>query len=448
MGALLINRVYGQHTLMITVLFILFFAFVKIGYPKGNKLAKSVTVIKLDSVSGTHVTTRTNIRRVWKYNKTWFVFYSTDEAGKKSNKHVYKTAKDGINWSKRKYSPGFALPYFVEGHGYAHLSEGGPTRNDNRIWNFKHWILEAKINGEEIAWSEKLKIFDDPPYHTNFYYIQPRVDSSGNIGMTMRHVDHNKRRASKISYRSILWISNNMPWSLKKWNEPIEVISGINEYEVPDSHSVIPLNYGQWMVLARTGAGHYKENGTKGAYYARFFDGENWKKQYKLDTSDGTGGSDRRFSATFDKEFMTVHLVYTDGDRRLVYRSCKSPYRQVDWSEPSYPVKGICFTQSIGIDYSLKPGCPIVVYGIQKNSDKGRLHAGELYLIQYNGEKWSNPILISEKGRKDAWYPNMIENCSGDIGVLYLRNFYRGKPPKFRKNPWDVMFSKIERVPF
>ena len=201
---------------------------------------------------------------------------------------------------------------------------------------------------------------------------------------------------------------------------------------------------GKSIVIARTAAGHFKENGLKGAFYARLFNGQTWEKQYKLDTSDGTGGSDRRLSATFDTKAKVLHLVYTDGEKRLVYRTCKAPYGPSDWSEPDYPVQGKSFTQCIGLDRSVSPARPVIVYGLQKRSDGGRLHAGELYLIRHDGSGWTAPLLVSEKGRDDNWYPSLIEDCSGDIGILYLRNFYRPMRPKDIEAPWDVMFAKIE----
>ena len=137
MEAPLIDRVYGRYTLIITLVFVIYFADVEVGFSKSDKPAQRVTIVQLDSASGAHVTTRTNIRRVWKYNRIWFVFYSTGEAGRKSNKYVYRTSKDGVNWSKRKYCPGFALPYFNGSEGYAHIGEGGPMRSNDKIWNFR-----------------------------------------------------------------------------------------------------------------------------------------------------------------------------------------------------------------------------------------------------------------------------------------------------------------------
>jgi hypothetical protein len=227
--------------------------------------------------------------------------------------------------------------------------------------------------------------------------------------MTMRHADRSKGgKKDKDVPQTIVWFRSRKPESLDKWEGPIEVISGETNREYTDGHQCIPLENEKCMIIARTSAGHYMENGPKGAFYARVFNGSEWENQYKLDLSDGTGGSDRRFSATFDGKELVLHLVYTDGKKRLVYRTCKPPYSLSDWSESYYPVKVKCFTQCVGLDRSKKPACPVIVYGRQKKSDGGRLHSGELYLIRYDDMNWSKPILVSEKGRKDNWYPNTL----------------------------------------
>jgi len=319
-------------------------------------------------------------------------------------------------------------------------NKGGPVSEGSKIWAFEHWISTVQLQGEKIQWGDRIEFFKEQPKQMYFYYVQPRVDSTGRICMTMRHHDHTKKKSTTV------WFRSRKSGDLNEWEGLVEVIAGETPKEGTDGHQCVPLEDGKSMVIARTAAGHFKENGLKGAFYARLFNGQTWEKQYKLDTSDGTGGSDRRFSVTFDKEAKVLHLVYTDGEKRLVYLTCKAPYGLSDWSEPDYPVEGKCFTQCVGLDHSVSPARPVIVYGLQKRSDGGRLHAGELYLIRHDGSGWTEPLLVSEEGRDDNWYPNLIEDCSGDIGILYLRNFYRPMRPKDIEAPWDVMFAKIERV--
>jgi len=396
-----------------------------------------VTIVKLDSAKGRHVTTRTTIRHVWRHEGIWFVSYGT---GGPESKNVYRASRDGVMWSERKERPDGAWGYFDGGASYAYLSKGGPVGGNDKIWAFKHWISTAKLQGESIQWGARVEFFKEPSKHMYFYYIEPRVDSTGRICMTMRHVDHTKKKST------IVWFHSKNPGDLTEWDGPVEIIAGETPEEGADGHQCVPLEDGKGMVIARTAAGHFKESGPKGGFYARLFNGSSWEKQHKIDTSDGTGGSDRRLSATFDAKAKVLHLVYTDGEKRLVYRTCKPPYGLSDWSEPTYPVEGKCFTQCVGLDRSINPARPVVVYGLQKHSDGGRMHVGELYLIRHDESGWSEPLLVSEKDRDDNWYPNLLEDCSGEIGVLYLRNFYGGENPKDIETPWDVMFAKLECV--
>ncbi|MDA2925230.1 hypothetical protein MYX65_11380, partial [Acidobacteria bacterium AH-259-L09] len=379
--------------MLLTVIWGLFWVHVTL--PEG-KLSDQVTIVKLDSARGAHVTTRTTIRRVWRHEGVWFVTYGT---GGPQSREVYRTSRDGLSWSQRKQRPDGGLTYFDGGKGYAYRTKGGPVADNPNIWAFKHWISTARVQGESIQWGDRVEFFKEPPKQMYFYYVQPRVDSTGRICMTMRHVDRSEGGGVQHPPQSIVWFRSKEPGQISAWDGPVEVIVGETPKEGTDAHQCVPLEDGKSIVIARTAAHHYRENGPRGGFYARLFNGQTWEKQYKLDTSDGTGGSDRRFSATFDAKAKALHLVYTDGEKRLVYRTCKAPYGPSNWSEPVYPVTGKCFTQCIGLDRSASLARPVVVYGIQRRSDGGRLHAGELYLIRRNESGWTKPLLVSETGR-------------------------------------------------
>ena len=57
-----------------------------------------VTIVKLDSVKGAHVTTRTTWRLVWKHQGTWFVFYGRGGG----SKGTYRTSKNGRIWCSHR----------------------------------------------------------------------------------------------------------------------------------------------------------------------------------------------------------------------------------------------------------------------------------------------------------------------------------------------------------
>lgn len=126
-----------------------------------------VTIVKLDSAKGRHVTTRTSIHHVWRHEGIWFVSYGT---GGPESKNVYRASRDGVTWSERKERPDGAWGYFDGGAGYAYLSKGGPVGGNNKIWAFKHWISTAKLQDESIQWGARVEFFKEPSKHMYFYY--------------------------------------------------------------------------------------------------------------------------------------------------------------------------------------------------------------------------------------------------------------------------------------
>ena len=92
----------------------------------------------------------------------------------------------------------------------------------------------------------------------------------------------------------------------------------------------------------------------------------------------------------------------------------------------------------MGIDTSISPSRIALVYGKQLATDGGRFHTGDLYLKWFDGQNWeSNGLLISESGTTYNWYPNMIRDVSGDIGVMYLKGHWDA-------GSLDIMFSLIQ----
>jgi hypothetical protein len=116
------------------------------------------------------------------------------------------------------------------------------------------------------------------------------------------------------------------------------VIAGEIRAEQTDGHRCFPLDHAKCMVIARTAPGHCDEDGSRGGFYARVVDGSSWEPQIKWDASGSTGSSDRRFSVAFDGQDRMVHMIYSEGDKQLVYLPLKPFYGPSDWSESSYPV--------------------------------------------------------------------------------------------------------------
>ena len=98
------------------------------------------------------------------------------------------------------------------------------------------------------------------------------------------------------------------------------------------------------------------------------------------------------------------------------------------------------FTTVLSLDTSRDPAHVYVLFGKTLFENKGDLRStyGELYLQRSDGKTWTDPVLVSEPGTTENWYPNMNEDVSRGIGVVYLKGSGRtqtGKPPL------DIIFA-------
>ncbi|MFQ6044460.1 MAG: hypothetical protein ACE5PV_26715, partial [Candidatus Poribacteria bacterium] len=180
-----------------------------------------------------------------------------------------------------------------------------------------------------------------------------------------------------------------------------------------------------------------------GRLYGNLFDGEKWNsKETELATGMSTwAGTDRRMCAAFDETAKIIHLAYVDGDGDLFYRNAKKPYGTNDWSEPVQLQLFKTFTVLLSLDTSHQPAYMYVLFGKTLFEDKKDLRNtyGELYLQRFDGESWSEPVLVSEPGTEDNWYPNMNADFRDGIGILYLKGSGRTRPGD--KPPLDIMFA-------
>ena len=151
-------------------------------------------------------------------------------------------------------------------------------------------------------------------------------------------------------------------------------------------------------------------------------------------------GTDRRMCAAFDAEAKVIHLAYVDAAGGLWYRRATSPYGAKGWSEPVRLQPFKTFTTVLSLDTSQDPAHVYILFGKTLFENRGDLRStyGELHLQRFDGRTWSDPVLVSEPGTKENWYPNMNVDVRHGIGILYLRGGGRnqsGKPPL------DIMFS-------
>jgi hypothetical protein len=66
---------------------------------------------------------------------------------------------------------------------------------------------------------------------------------------------------------------------------------------------------------------------------------------------------------------------------------------------------------------------------------------GSFHLQRFEGGFWSDPVLVSESGTQDNWYPNMNEDLRHGIGILYMKGGNETRKPVDGKIPLDIMFA-------
>ena len=63
-----------------------------------------------------------------------------------------------------------------------------------------------------------------------------------------------------------------------------------------------------------------------------------------------------------------------------------------------------------------------------------------MFLSKFDGKSWSGPVIVSEPGTKHNWYPNMNEDASRGVGVLYLKGLPKNQSA-VKGTDFDIMFS-------
>jgi len=211
----------------------------------------------------------------------------------------------------------------------------------------------------------------------------------------------------------------------------------VSDMKSSEIHENIPLEDGKSYVI-----GMLSVDGL-GKLYGNLFDGEKWAESDTLlaENMSTVRGTDKRMSAVWDSNAKVIHLSFVDHDSQLWYRTCKSPYRPEDWSEPIKLKPFKVFTNVMSLDTSKTPTHLWLLYGktVFEHRDP-RWQSGELYLTTFDGEFWGEPILVSEPGTKYNWYPNMNEDVSKGIGVLYLKGMPKNQAA-IKHTDFDIMFS-------
>ena len=169
---------------------------------------------------------------------------------------------------------------------------------------------------------------------------------------------------------------------------------------------------------------------TDGKLYGSLYDGREWERESAFIADDVTNvaGDDRRLSLEFDPTQKRLHLIYVDAGNRLRYRYLDSPYHSADWqpalSSPGLELAKGIFTCALSMDTSQTPYGLVITYGVEKYLGKDkRVRTGELYARRFDGKEWQGEAtLVSQPGSIHNWYPNVNQDTSDGLCVMYSRS--------------------------
>jgi len=378
---------------------------------------------------GYHATTRGTIRLVFPHEGKWLVF--------RGGPDTYHFSEDGVTWTATE-APQASRSHLIKGNAiytfYTVLVEPEPK------WIFDSFICRGTISGVEIQWEESYKLDTRVSYYPDL-----QQDTNGYFTMTGRAPIRDENH--QFIGTEVLWKRSTRPNDISEWGPDVRYINHTSDRPIEGdknswkrigstAHENLTLEDGKSYAFAMMTV-----DGV-GRLYGNLFDGEKWgAKETEIATGMSTwAGTDRRMCAVFDKSAKVIHLGYVDGDGNLWYRNAKSPYRAEDWSEPVQLQPFKTFTVVLSLDTSHQPAHVYVLFGKTLFEGKDlRNTYGALYLQRLDGQTWSEPVLVSEPGAEDNWYPNMNADVRHGIGILYLKGSGRTRPGV--KPPLDIMFA-------
>jgi hypothetical protein len=378
--------------------------------------------------AGWHSTTRGTIRLVFPYEGKWLVFRGAPD--------TYHFSEDGINWTGTE-APQASRSHLIDGNTiytfYSVMVEPAPK------WIFDTFICQGTISGKEIQWEKPHKLDTRVSYYPDL-----KQDTNGYFTMTGRAALRDEN--NEFIGTEVLWKRSKRPNDISEWGPDVRYI---------DRRSDRPVDENSWKRIGSTVHENLTlEDGKSYAFammtvdgvgrlYGNLHDGEKWMSE---ETEIATGmstwaGTDRRMCAVFDRTAKVIHLAYVDGDGDLFYRNIKAPYSADDWSEPLLLQPFKTFTVVLSLDTSHQPNHLYVMFGktLFEDSKDLRNTYGALYLQRFDGQSWSEPVLVSEPDTEDNWYPNMNADVRHGAGIVYLKGSHRTRPGD--KPPLDIMFA-------
>jgi len=382
------------------------------------------------TMGGWHSTTRGTIRLVFPYEGKWLVF--------RGDPNTYHFSADGLTWTATE-APQASRSHLIDGNTiytfYTVLIEPEPK------WIFDQFICQGTISGTKIKWQEPYKIDTQLGY-----YLDLKQDTNGYFTMTGRAALRDDK--NNFIGTEVLWKRSKRPDDISEWGADVRYINHRSDKPIEgdrDSWKKIGSTVHENLTLedGKSYAFAMMTVDGVGKLYGNLFDGEKWNtKETELATRMSTwAGTDRRMCAVFDKSAKIIHLAYVDGVGNLWYRNAKTPYGENDWSEPVRLQSYKTFTVVLSLDTSHQPNHVYALFGKTMFEDQKDLRNtyGELYLQRFDGKSWGEPVLVSEPGTEDNWYPNMNADLRHGIGILYLKGSSRTRQGK--KPPLDIMFA-------
>lgn len=370
---------------------------------------------------GVHSTTRGTVRLVFRHQGKWLVFHG--------GPNMYHFSADGVRWSQREIPQFASRGYLIRGdtiYAFGRVGQGP----DSTAATFR-----GVIRGETIDWGEPNQL----PHLTLSYYEDLQQDSAGRFSVSGRtmHLDG----AGKPRGMTIDWARSLRPNDITAWGPQQQAIPVVSDSKTSEVHENIPLEDGRSYIIGMVGVKG------EGKLYGNLFDGRRWGEEGVLlaGNMSNVRGTDKRMSAVWDQKARVIHLSYVDHDSQLWYRTCPSPYRPQDWTAPVKLKPFKVFTNVMSLDATAAPAQVWLIYGktLYEHPDP-RWQSGELYATCFDGKSWSEPVLVSEPGTKFNWYPNVNEDASQGIGVLYLKGVPENQAA-VDGTDFDIMFSAAAR---
>ncbi len=379
------------------------------------------------ALNGWHPTTRGTIRLVFVHRGRWLVF--------RGDPNACHLSGDGLTWTRTEAQEA-GRSHLIDGDTiYTHFSVDTDPAADR--WDFKHYVSVGQIGGEGVVWGPREEI----PLRLSYYPDIQRL-ADGRFTMTGRAVMHDER--GEMAGEEVLWASS-APGDFLTWGQEVRCFQHLGDpvrerWATVGSvaHENVALDDGRSYALAMM------TSELKGLLLGRLHDGARFVGDDVVlcENMSTWRGTDKRMCACFDQGARTIHCVYVDHDGGLWYRACVEPFGADDRSEAQRIVPEDVFTAVLSLDGSRSPAHVRVLYGETwyENPRDRRQAWGDLHLIRYDGTSWSDPILVSEPGRHENWYPNMVEDVSRGFGILYLKGGQEG-PKRDGKRVLEIMFA-------